>query len=104
MRLTLVAPLWDSRDAETHTYECGCCRHRQSFRLPPKQYAAVVAAQKTAIQMRGEPRDLRTVSRTGKGVERGVCRIYESHATVTSEQSLEVSGLQAVTRYARSIA
>ena len=104
MRLTLVAPLWDSRDAETHTYECGCCRHRQSFRLPPKQYAAVVAAQKTAIQMRREPRDLRTVSRTGKDVERGVCRIYESHATVTSEQSLEVSGLQAVTRYARSIA
>jgi hypothetical protein len=104
MRLTLVAPLWDSRDAERHTYECGCCRHRQSFRLLLKQYPAVVAAQKTAIQVRGEPRELRTVGRIGKGVERGVCRIYESQATVTSERSLEVSGLQAVTRYARSIA
>jgi hypothetical protein len=68
MRLTLVAPLWESGNAETHTYECGCCRHRQSFKLPLKQYAAVVAAPKLP------------------------------------ERSLEVFGLQAVTRYARSIA
>jgi hypothetical protein len=104
MRLTLVAPLWDSGDAETHTYECGCCGHRQSFRLPLEQYAAVVAAPKTAVQMRGKPRDLRTVRSTGKGVERGICRIYGSPTTMKSKRSLEVSGLQAVTRYARSTA
>ena len=37
MRLTLVAPLWVNGDAETHTYECGFCEHRQSFNLPLKQ-------------------------------------------------------------------
>src|SRR5258708_36933775 len=37
MRLALVAPLWDNGDAETHTYECACCKHRQSFKLPLKQ-------------------------------------------------------------------
>ena len=37
MRLALVAPLWDNGDAETHTYECDCCKHRQSFKLPLKQ-------------------------------------------------------------------
>jgi hypothetical protein len=104
MRLTLVAPLWDNGDAETHTYECGCCQHRQSFKLPLKQYAAVVAAQKTAAQMRGEPRDHRTVSRNGQGLERGVCPTCGSQATAKLGRLLEVSGLQAVTRYARSIA
>jgi hypothetical protein len=37
MRLALVAPLWDNGDAETHTYECDCCKHRQSFKLPLNQ-------------------------------------------------------------------
>jgi hypothetical protein len=89
MRLTLVAPLWNNGDAETHTYECGCCKHRQSFKLALKQYAAVAAVPKSAVQLRWKPRYHRVVS---KAAEHGVAR------------SAEAIGLQAGTRYARSIA
>jgi hypothetical protein len=87
-------------DRRSITLKVSDCR--ESFKLPLKQYAAVVAAPKSAVQMRGEPRDHRTVSR--QGVERGVCPTCGSQATAKLERLLEVSGLQAVTRYARSIA
>jgi hypothetical protein len=89
MRLTLVAPLWDNSDAETHTYECGCCKHQQSFKLPLKQYSTIAVVPKSAVQMRREPRYHRVVSRA---VQHHVAR------------SAEAVGLQAGTRYARSIA
>jgi hypothetical protein len=68
MRLTLVAPLWDHGDAETHTYECSCCKHRQSFKRSIKQYAAAVAGPKPVVQIRGESRDHRTVGMAGRTV------------------------------------
>jgi hypothetical protein len=34
MRLRLIAPVWASRAAETHTYECGICKHTRSFLVP----------------------------------------------------------------------
>jgi hypothetical protein len=52
MRLTLVAPLWDCGDAETHTYECSFCKHRQSYKRSIKQYGAAVAAPKPVVPMR----------------------------------------------------
>jgi hypothetical protein len=66
MRLTLVAPLWDSGDAETHTYECGCCEHRQSFKLPLKQYAAVVAPPKPGSKRAGSRATTGLLTRWGE--------------------------------------
>jgi hypothetical protein len=48
-----MAPLWDNDDAETHTYELRLLQAR-GVRL--KQYAAVLAVAKSAVQTSGEQR------------------------------------------------
>jgi hypothetical protein len=90
MRLILVAPLWDSGDAETHTYECGCCKHRQAVRLPLKQHAAVVAAPKPTVQEGGTRATTALLARCRPAFVL-ICR---SQTTGKLERSLEVSGLQ----------
>jgi hypothetical protein len=93
MRLTLVAPLWDHGDAETHTYECSCCKHRQAFKLSIKQYAAAVAGPKSAVQIHGGSRDRRTVGMAGRAVGHGFARSAEANGEIgTLAGSVRIAG------------
>src|SRR5271169_4930252 len=83
-------------------YECNAdpvlmlnCHCRDCQRASGGAYAAILAAPKAAVQIRGEPRYHGAVGGSGKLVERGFCPTCGSQVTMKLELLPDLLGLQA---------
>jgi len=71
------------------------CHCRDCQQANGGAYAAIVAAPKAAVRMRGEPRYHRLIGKAGKAVERGFCANCGSQVVIRLERLPDILGLQA---------